>query len=290
MSRVVILTPNPADDSFHGRWREVFERMAAPLAAAGASVEGRPWTDPGELAGFDRVLPLMVWGYHREHARWLAATRAWEAAGLPLANPPSVLRWNADKDYLARLGEAGAPVVPTVHAERIDAAVLDAARARFGTRRLVVKPAVSASAYRTLRLAPGDPLDGAPEGVAMIQPYLPAVETEGELSLVWLGGRFSHAIRKVAAPGDFRVQPEWGGRIRAADPAPEDLAAAEAVLARVEEPLLYARIDLVRDGAGRPLLMEAELIEPDLYLGFDPEAPARFARAVLAPAAIPVPS
>lgn len=290
MSRVLILTPNPADDSFHGRWREVFDRMAAPLAAAGATVEGRPWTDPGETAGFDRVLPLMVWGYHREHARWLAATRAWAAAGLPVANPPSVLGWNADKAYLARLGAAGAPVVPTLHVRRVDAAVLDAARARFGARTLVVKPAVSASAYRTLRLAPGEPLDGAPEGAAMVQPYLPAVETEGELSLIWLGGRFSHAIRKVAAPGDFRVQPEWGGRIRAADPTPEDLAAAEAVLAAIDEPLLYARIDLVRDPAGRPLLMEAELIEPDLYLGFDPGAPARFARAVLAPAAIPAPS
>lgn len=285
MSRVCILTPDPADDSFHGRWREVFERMAAPLTAAGAAVEGRAWTEAGDLRAFDLVLPLMVWGYHRGHARWLEATRAWEAAGLPLMNPPEVLRWNADKRYLARLGEAGAPAVPTLHVERVDAGALAAARARFGAERLVVKPAVSASAYRTLRLGPGDPLDGAPEGAAMIQPYLPSIETEGETSLVFLAGRFSHAIRKVARPGDFRVQPEWGGIISAVDPAPDQLAAAEAVLAAVEEPLLYARIDLVRDEGGAPLLMEAELIEPDLYLGFDTDAPARFARAVLGAAA-----
>ena len=283
MSRVCILTPDPADDSFHGRWREVFERMAAPLLAVSAKVEGRAWTDPGALAGFDRVLPLMVWGYHRGHAAWLAATRAWEAQGLPLWNPAPVLRWNADKRYLARLGAAGAPAVPTIHVERLDDDALSAARARFGAERLVVKPAVSASAYRTLRLAPGDPLEGAPEGAAMIQPYLPSVETEGETSLVYLAGAFSHAIRKVARPGDFRVQPEWGGVISAVEPAPDERAAAAAVLAAIPEPLLYARIDLVRDEAGRPRLMEAELIEPDLYLGFDPEAPARFARAVLGP-------
>src|SRR5690606_9388824 len=110
----------------------------------------------------------------------------------------------------------------------------------------VVKPAVSASAYRTLRLAPGDRLDGAPEGATMIQPYLPAIETEGETSLVFLGGAFSHAIRKVARPGDFRVQPEWGGIISAATPEADQMAAARAVLEAVEEPLLYARIDLVR--------------------------------------------
>lgn len=287
---VLILTPDPADPSAAGRWPEAFERMAAPLRAAGATVEGRPWTAPGDLTGFARVLPLMAWGYYRQPDLWRRTVDGWAAAGVPVANPPAVLRWNADKAYLARLAEAGAPVVPTLAVERLDGDALDAARARFGTDTLVVKPTVSAGAFQTLRLRPGDPLDGTPAGAALIQPYLSAVEAEGELSLVFLGGRFSHALAKVAAPGDFRVQPEWGGRLRPVVPDAAALDAAAAVLATVAEPLLYARIDLVRDGEGRPRLMEAELIEPDLYLGLDPEAPARFARAVLAAPAAPAAS
>ncbi|WP_296814460.1 transporter [Brevundimonas sp.] len=281
MPKLCILTPDPDDESFQGRWREVFGRMADPLSGAGAELEGRAWTDPGDLSGFDLVLPLMTWGYHRDHARWLEATHAWEAAGLPVMNPPSVLRWNSDKSYLQRLGEAGAPAVPTLHVDGVDAVALDQARARFGVGSLVVKPAVSASAYRTLRLGPGDPLDGAPDGAAMVQPYLPAIETDGETSLIFLGGRFSHAIRKVAKPGDFRVQPEWGGLISAVEPSAAEHDAAAAILKAVEEPLLYARIDLVPGLDGRPLMMEAELIEPDLYLGYDEGAPRRFAQAVL---------
>lgn len=284
MAQLCILTPDPSDESFHGRWREVFGRMAEPLEAAGAKVEGRAWTEAGDLGGFDLVLPLMTWGYHRDHGRWIEATRDWETAGLPVMNPPSVLRWNSDKAYLQRLGEAGAPAVPTVHVPAVSEDALADARARFGVERLVVKPAVSASAYKTLRLGPGDPLDGAPEGATMIQPYLPAIETEGETSLIFLGGRFSHAIRKAPQPGDFRVQPEWGGIISAIEPTPDQHSAAERILAAVEEPLLYARIDLVPGLDGAPLMMEAELIEPDLYLGYDAEAPGRFARAVLAAA------
>jgi glutathione synthase/RimK-type ligase-like ATP-grasp enzyme len=139
---------------------------------------------------------------------------------------------------------------------------------------------VSAGAYRTLKLRPGEPLDGAPEGPAMIQPFLPEVGGDGELSLFYFRGRFSHAVRKVAKSGDFRVQPEYGGHISPLTPDADVLAAADAVLAAVEEPLLYARVDLVRDLDGRPALIELELIEPDLYLDYDPERGAAFARAV----------
>ena len=114
----------------------------------------------------------------------------------------------------------------------------------------------------------------------MIQPYLPAIEDEGEISLIYLGGRFSHAVSKRPQRGEFRVQPEYRGIISAHSPSPDELEAAEAILAAVEEPLLYARIDLVRGLEGKPLLMELELVEPDLYLGYDPAAPARFAEAV----------
>lgn len=278
--RVAILTPDPADPSFTGRWSQVRDRMVGPLGAEGMSVESLAWIeDPARLKAFDLVLPLTTWGYHRAYDAWQAMTDAWAFEDIRIRNPAGVLRWNADKRYLGRLWEKGAPAIPTLFVDRFQDAHLEEAAARFGTERLIVKPQVSASAYKTLRLGPGDAVEDAPEGPAMLQPYLDAVEGEGELSLIFFQGELSHAIRKVAADGDFRVQPEWGGHISRYAPEADVLAAAQAVLAAVDEDLLYARVDMVRDGDGRPLLMELELIEPDLYLDFDPERGAGFAAA-----------
>ena len=283
MPRLCILTPDPDDESFHSRWREVFARMAEPLQAAGATVEGRAWTTDEDLSGFDLILPLMVWGNYRAVDRWLDRVADWERQGLPIQNPPSVLRWNVDKIYLDRLRQGGAPTPPTVWAERGDAEAVKRAREQNGWTDVVLKPRRSGGAYRTHRLMADDPLDfEAIEAPAMIQPYFPGVGAEGEVSLIFFEGRFSHAIRKVAAKGDFRVQPDWGGEVTRAEPDDAEMAAAQAALAAIEEgPLLYARVDMVRDQENRPVIMELELLEPDLYLGYEAGAQARFVEAVL---------
>ena len=277
--RVAILTPDPASDGYRTRWRDVLERNAEPLRQAGLAVEGRPWTDADDLAVFDLVLPLLVWGYPFAPEQWAGAVGRWEREGVRIRNSASVLRWNADKAYLGRLAERGAPVVPTLYFDRLSEAAMEEARERFGTDRLVVKPRVSSTAWQTIRWSPGAPLDGGPTGAAIVQPYLPAIEQSGEVSLIWFGGRFSHAISKRPQPGDFRVQPEFDGIIARHDSAPEELQAAERILAAVEEDLLYARVDLVRGVSGAPELIELELIEPDLYLGYDAKAGALFAQA-----------
>jgi hypothetical protein len=196
-----------------------------------------------------------------------------------LQNPASVLRWNADKRYLGRLEEQGAPVVPTLFADHLSIGTMEEAQARFGTDALVAKPQVSSTAWQTIRWSPGNDLEGGPDGAAMVQPYLPAIEDSGEVSLIFFGGRFSHAISKRPQPGDFRVQPEFDGIISPYSPAPDELAAAARILAAVDEDLLYARVDLVRGLSGAPELIELELIEPDLYLGYDPNRGAAFAAA-----------
>ena len=283
MPRLCILTPDPDDEAFHSRWREVFARMAEPLQATGATVEGRAWTTDEDLSGFDLILPLMVWGNYRAVDRWLDRVADWERQGLPIQNPPSVLRWNVDKIYLDRLRQGGAPTPPTVWVERGDAEAVRRAREQIGWTDVVLKPRRSGGAYRTHRLMADDPLDfEAIEAPAMIQPYFPGVGAEGEVSLIFFEGRFSHAIRKVAAKGDFRVQPDWGGHVTRAEPDELEMAAAQAALAAIEEgPLLYARVDMVRDQENRPVIMELELLEPDLYLGYEAGAQARFVEAVL---------
>lgn len=284
MTQIAVLTPDPSDRSYIGRWPEVLERLKATLERTGAAVTATPWTDHVEdasgLDGYDLILPVIAWGYHRDHERWLRACATWTQARLPVANPAEVLRWNSDKAYLGRLAEQGVPIPPTLWTDQATQDQVDAAFDQTGARLLIVKPTVSAGAFRTLRLSPGQPLSDAPEGPAMIQPYLKSIETEGETSLLFFGGRFSHAVNKRPVPGDFRIQMQFGGLYRTVTPDAEALALAQRVLAAIAEPLLYARIDLARDDDGRWVLMEAELIEPDFYLDHDPANGAGFAAAV----------
>jgi len=286
MTQIAVLTPDPADKTYVGRWPEVLDRLKATLESTGATVTATPWTDHVEdasgLAAYDLILPVIAWGYHRDHGRWLKACATWSEAGLAVANPAEVLRWNSDKAYLARLADKGVPIPQTRWTDRVAQDQVDAAFAETGAPVLIVKPTVSAGAFRTLRLTPGEVLDDAPEGAAMIQPYLKSIETEGETSLLFFGGRFSHAVNKRPVAGDFRIQVQFGGLYRAVTPDAAAMALAEQVLAAIGEPLLYARIDMARDDVGQWVLMEAELIEPDFYLDHDPANGAGFAEAVKA--------
>ncbi|HEX8623228.1 MAG TPA: hypothetical protein VF718_14765 [Allosphingosinicella sp.] len=279
--RVAILTPDVGSEGYRTRWPDVLERNSAPLIAAGLEVEARDWANSTDLAGFDLVLPLLVWGYPFAPEQWAEAVDRWEEQGVRLQNPASVLRWNADKAYLGRLAEKGAPVVPTRHYTQLNRDSLEEAARAFGTDRLVAKPRISSSAWQTIRWSPGEKPVGGPEGPAMVQPYLPEIERSGEVSMIFFGGAFSHAISKRPQPGDFRVQPEFDGIIAPYRPGADEHEAAARILAAVEEPLLYARVDLVRGLDGGPQLIELELIEPDLYLGYDEGAGARFAAAAL---------
>ena len=287
MTRIAVLTPDPADSSYAGQWPTVLERLAEALATTGITAEPSPWTahveDASGLTGYPLVLPLIVWGYHRDHGRWMRACETWAAAGVRMLNPPSVIGWNSDKAYLGRLADRGVAIPPTVWVEGVTQGDVDAAFDRFGTDVVIVKPRVSGGAWKTLRLSRGERLEGAPEGPAMIQPYLPSIETEGETSLLFFGGALSHAVNKRPVAGEFRIQVQFGGQYAAVPQPPAGaLALAEQTLAAIGEDLLYARIDLARGPDGGWLLMEAELIEPDFYLGSAPEGGQRFAAAVRA--------
>jgi hypothetical protein len=285
MTEVAILTPDPADASYADLWQSVLERLRAALAGAGVEATPTPWTahveDCSELKRFSLILPLLVWGYHYDHDRWLQACRTWELAALSLANPAAVLAWNSDKRYLEQLAQRGVSIPHTTWTEGVTDAQLDAVFATTGAEQLIVKPTVSGGAWKTLRLRRGDVLDEAPAGAAMIQPYLPTIEIEGETSMLFFGGRLSHIVNKRPVDGEFRVQVQYGGIYTLLHEAPVGaLALAEQTLAAIDAPLLYARIDMVPDADGRWLLMEAELIEPDFYLGEDQRAGAGFGRAV----------
>ncbi|NBB14093.1 transporter [Caulobacter sp. SLTY] len=222
---------------------------------------------------------MIAWGYHKKPEQWLARLDAFEAAGQRMINPAQVLRWNTDKAYLAELGAKGAPVVPTISVETLTADDIAAARETFGVKTVVAKPRISGGSHQTLKLTPGDELGEGVDGPALIQPFLPAVGKEGEISLLYFAGKFSHAVTKVAAKGDFRVQPQFGGQVSRVKPWDGAEAVAQEILAAVP-PLAYARVDLLRGLDGTLQLMELEAIEPDLFLQYAPKAGGRFGAAV----------
>lgn len=275
--RAALLVPAP---DYPEDWDWAFEVEAAVLLRAGFSVEARPWNEAGDLAGFDLVMPLVAWGYHLDPLRWHGLLDRMEQWTIPVLNPVPLLRWNSDKRYLAELGTKAVSVIPTLLFEAMDEAALADARAQFGEE-LVIKPPVSASADGTYRIGPADPLPSQAAGRPMLaQPFLGSVAEEGEYSIMMFGGQFSHSIVKRPKAGDFRVQPHLGGTELACSPPEGAIELAEAALAAAPAKAAYARVDMVRDDAGRLAVIELELIEPALWLQHAPDQGASFANAI----------
>ncbi len=229
------------------------------------------WRAPlGTLAAFDAAILGTPWDYTAAKDEFLIRLADLEAAGVQVFNPVEVVRWNADKLYLKDLAARGAATIPTLWPERVLPADIVAAFVHFGTNRVVVKRRVGAGAIGQdsfTRAAP-PPADWSLDQPAMIQPFLPAIQTEGELSFIFVDGRFSHALVKRPAGGDeYRIQSLYGGTEQVIEPVGADLASAVAVMALLgfANPPLYARIDMVRRADGVLAVMEAELIEPYPY-------------------------
>lgn len=265
------------------------DRLALPgLARRGIGVTPVSWDDPAvDWSAFDLVVIRSTWDYTRryeEYRSWLARL---ERAAVPLWNPAALARWNADKRYLRDLAAAGVPVVPTCWVEPEEAVGLRDLLAAQGWARAVVKPVVSANGYDTWVTArmPGEADEQRFRTAAvrplMVQPLMEEVRTEGEWSLVYFGGAFSHAVRKRPAGEEFRVQEEYGGRTVGASPSSDLVEAGHRALAAVPGAWLYARVDGVRVEDAF-VLMELELLEPSFYFRqADPAARETFANAVL---------
>lgn len=257
-------------------------RLIAPLAALGVTGVPATWDDRGvEWESFDAVVLRSTWDYHARIAAFLDWIDGVEARGCRLWNPPAVIRWNSDKRYLHLLQAAGVATIPTVWGRAGSQIDLPGLLSERVWEEVVVKPAVSGGGVRTERVTAHEAKTFLATYDLMIQPYMAEIETEGEWSLMYVDGAFSHAVRKRPQPGEFRIQPQYGGRISRADPPPHVCAAADAALRCAPGPWLYARVDGL-DVGGILQVMELELIEPRMFLGHDVGAAERFAAAIAA--------
>jgi hypothetical protein len=268
------------------------QTLRAALTARGAIADACVWDDPAiDWDSYDLVVLRSPWDYSERRDEFVA----W-ADGVPrLANPAPVVRWNTDKRHLRSLAELGVPIVPTAWLEPGDAVVLP----EHGE--FVVKPAVSAGAHDTGRYDAGDPVHAAlardhaarllaDGSTVMVQPYLTDIDTAGETALLFLGGEFSHAIRKgpiLVGPFVEGTPVRPGDEITSRSPSKTEQAVAAQALAAAREcvpaaaDVLYARVDLVPGPDGRPVVLELELTEPSLFLEFADGAADRFAEVLL---------
>jgi glutathione synthase/RimK-type ligase-like ATP-grasp enzyme len=246
------------------------------------------WDDPAvDWSAYDVVAIRQTWDYPDKLDAFLAWLYEVETTSR-LVNPAPVVRWNHHKSYLLDLAQRGVPVVPTL-------VTRGGARPDVAWTDVVAKPAVGVGGDGAARLTnPSSALaDHLHEllalGDVLVQPYLPAVESHGETSVIMLGGALSHGVRKRPAQGEFRVHEHRGGSYELMEPTAEQRAAATAALGAAEAAtgsvITFARADLIDGPDGGPLLIELELIEPSLYLHHAPGGAVRLAEALVAAAA-----
>ena len=272
-----------------------YDRMAIePLAALDWQTEEIPWrntdTDWNDYAA---VVIRSPWDYQEDCDEFLSCLETIEASQAILENPLPLVKWNIEKNYLRDLEQHGMPIVPTLWAKNFARNQINDWRTELHSTELVIKPIVGAAASNTWRMGPNisdetlSQISTAhKDGPFMVQRFLPQISTEGEFSLFYFGGKFSHAILKCPKPGDFRSQEEYGSELISITPESNLLQAGERSLATLQKcghaiPL-YARVDLIRleetvDGFA---IMELELIEPSLYFNMDDASAQRFAEAI----------
>ncbi len=205
-----------------------------------------------------------------------------------VVNPPSLVRWNAHKRYLLELESDGVRIVPSALVPRGDAPDLDALMRERGWAEAVVKPAIGGSSRETVhtgrigtRDAKGHLRSLVAREDALVQVYLPGVLASGEVSCVYLGGRFSHAVRKRAAPGDWRVQSDFSGTVEPVHAPPGVRSLADAACAAAPPGAAFARVDILLGPDEAPYVLEHELIDPELFLGTKPGSADELAGLIL---------
>ncbi|SFS08899.1 hypothetical protein SAMN05216570_2476 [Dyella sp. OK004] len=258
--------------------------LAATLRQLGIEPTACVWNDPAvDWAAFDAVLLRSTWDYFQHYA---AFTRWLDRLPVPTINDKPLVRWNSDKRYLLDLAAQGVDIIPT---QIVPAKDLPHFLSVRRGQEVVVKPTVSGTAWHTARGAVGEA--SFEQAIAqlplafdyLVQPFLHEVVSDGEWSLLFFGGAYSHAVIKRPAAGDYRVQSDFGGTADLIEPDAALIASAQRALAATaalgHTEIAYARVDgVVVDGSF--LLMELEMIEPFLHLEVQPKAAERFAAHV----------
>ncbi len=259
--------------------------LIAALQQQGMEPVSVIWDQPADWQKFDCIVLRSIWDYHLKYERFLRWLDELDESGVPVHNNPELVRWNADKSYMLELERRGVRITPTRLIEPGDAQTLAGIQAETGWGRMVVKPTVASTGYETWVTAEQITSDAETQFSAqksrmplLVQEFIAGVYA-GEQSLVFLAGEYSHAVLKRSAGEEFRVHIEHGGTVERFTPDPALVQWAQSVVDVVEQPWTYARVDLVlKDDA--PVLMELELLDPELFFKYEPAAAPRMIAAL----------
>ena len=262
------------------------ELVVEPLLRLGHVAEFVPWRAAVEWQKYDGVVIRTTWDYQNHLAAFLSVLQEIETE-TRLANSLEIVKWNADKkNYLQDIERRGGEIVPTIWGySKIVTRQIEAWFEQLQADEIVIKPTIGANAQYTFRLKRGavdvEELSEVFEKRSyMVQPFMRGIVEEGEFSLFYFNGEYSHTILKTPKSGDFRVQEEHGGIIRATKPPADLLATGQKIMQYISPMPLYARVDFVRTDQGEFPVVELELIEPSMYLREAAHAPQMFAEAI----------
>ncbi|HKP80969.1 MAG TPA: hypothetical protein VJT69_03070, partial [Pyrinomonadaceae bacterium] len=262
------------------------ELLVEPLRALGHEAEFVPWQAAVKWQDYGGVVIRTTWDYQNHLPEFLRVLREIETQ-TRLANPLELVKWNADKKiYLQDIEKRGGRIIPTIWSNsQIDSRQVEAWFEQLQTEEIVIKPTIGANAQYAFRLTRGAVDAGVLSEVFekrsyMVQPFMRNIVEEGEFSLFYFNGTYSHTILKTPKTGDFRVQEEHGGIIQATKPEANLLATGEQIMQYISPTPLYARVDFVRTDDGEFAVVELELIEPSMYLREAAHAPRMFAEAI----------
>lgn len=249
------------------------------LESKGLKVTRVDWADPNfDFASIKGALFRTTWDYfHRyeEFSLWLDRV----AGVIKLINPIETIRWNIDKHYLKDLEAKGINTTPTIFIKAGAKTSLENLYNKYGFKQIVIKPAISGGGRHTYKLDCNKIVEYEPifqelikKEAMMLQAFQNNILSKGEVAYMILGGKFTHAVLKRAKKGDFRVQDDFGGSVEIYHPSPEEINFAENVVSKCDPIPIYARVDLIYDNSNRLSLSELELIEPEMWFRYNPDA------------------
>ena len=259
--------------------------IVQPLSKLGWECEFIPWDSISiNWDDFDAVIIRSTWDYQQKEKLFFKTLQSIEASTATLYNSLDTVKWNINKRYLLELEKENISIIPTRLYDSFDFDIINQLFSFFNENKLIIKPCVSANADDTFILEQNKMGSLKPvlentfsQKDFLVQPFIKNIRIEGEYSLIYFGNRLSHVLLKTPKNGDFRVQEEHGGILKAINkPESSLIDFGNKVMETIPYQCLFSRVDVVR-GSNNYLLMEVELIEPSLYFNMDLNSPQMFA-------------
>ncbi len=254
------------------------ELLKDPLEKLGYQMDSISWRATEDWSKYEAVVIRSTWDYQDHYEDFLKVLEEISCKTL-LLNDLETVKWNSHKSYLKELKKKGVLIIPTLFHDEIQGLGVEKICQLLETNKIIFKPYVGANSDNTFPINLGEPMPPIDirSGEFFVQAFVDNVLSEGEFSLFFFKGDYSHCILKTPKSGDYRVQEEWGGNIQEVKPEPELLNTATAI---VDSKRLYCRVDLVRGKSGFEL-MELEMIEPALYFRMNKDSAELFAKNLI---------